>query len=281
METGISTTSSSREEAFTTDQLGTRRHRSHADTAARDLADVAALRLALAVTERRFAAALRQIERMRRRGALYAQQVALLEESVAKAQHVAYRDELTGLPNRHVLFDRFNQAAILAARHDKHFALLFIDLDGFKYVNDTLGHSAGDQLLKQVATRLVGGIRTSDTVCRYGGDEFVVLLAELGGREDALAVANSLRAQLAAPYLVAGVSITITTSLGVGVYPVDAHGYLDLIHVSDAAMYRHKSAHSAPPSILDAAVAVTPRSADRDLRVDGSPRANRLPSTMP
>jgi diguanylate cyclase (GGDEF)-like protein len=230
------------------------RHAHSYDALGEDLADATSLRLALAATERRFAAALRQLERMRRRDALYEQQVTLLKEAAEKAQRFAYHDELTGLPNRHLLFDRFNLAVALAARHDKHVALLFLDLDRFKEINNTLGHSAGDQLLQQVALRLVGGIRASDTACRYGGDEFVVLLAEINGKEGALAVANTLCVHLAAPYLIDGASITITTSVGIAVYPVDARGYGDLIQVSDLAMYRHKARRSAAPSILDSAV---------------------------
>jgi GGDEF domain-containing protein len=157
--------------------------------------DVASVRLMLAAAERRFAAALRQLERMRRRDALHQQQLALLQEAAAKAQRLAYHDELTGLPNRHLLLDRFNQVVALAARHDKHVGLLFLDLERFKEINDTLGHSAGDQLLKQVASRVVSGIRSSDTACRYGGDEFVVLLVEPSGREGARAVAEGLRVQ--------------------------------------------------------------------------------------
>jgi diguanylate cyclase (GGDEF)-like protein len=230
------------------------RHAHAYDAISDDPADVTSLRLALAATERRFAAALRQLERMRRRDAFYEQQVALLQETAAKAQRFAYHDELTGLPNRHLLLDRFNQAVALAARHDKHVAFLFLDLDRFKEINNTLGHSAGDQLLQQVAARLVGGIRTSDTACRYGGDEFVVLLVELTGKEGALAVANSLRTQLEAPYLIDGASITTTISLGIAVYPLDARGYGDLIQVADLAMYRHKARRSSRPSIRDAAV---------------------------
>jgi diguanylate cyclase (GGDEF)-like protein len=202
---------------------------------------------------------------MRKRDALHEQRVALLEEAVAKAQRFAYHDELTGLPNRRLLLDRFNQAADLAARHDKHVALLFLDLDRFKEINNALGHSAGDQVLQQVAVRLVGGIRTSDTACRHGGDEFVVLLADISGKEGACTVANSLRAQLAAPYLVDGVSITITTSLGIAVYPVDARGYVDLIQVSDRAMYRHKAGRSAAPS---------------GAAVDGDPHNQRVASLL-
>ncbi len=215
----------------------------------------ASLRLELAATERRFAAALRQLEKMRRRDAFYEQKVALLEDLAAKAQRFAYRDELTGLPNRHLLLDRFNQAAALAARHDKKVALLFLDLDRFKEINSKLGHSAGDELLQQIALRLVGGIRTSDTACRYGGDEFVVLLSEVSGKEGAFVVANNLRVHLAAPYVIDGASITITTSVGIAVYPDDARGYGDLIQASDLAMYRHKARHPPVPRIVEAALA--------------------------
>jgi diguanylate cyclase (GGDEF)-like protein len=223
------------------------------DAMGQGFADAASLRLALAVTERRFAAALRQIERMRRRAAFYARQAARLQETAAKAQRFAYHDELTGLPNRHVLFDRFNVAVAMAARHAKHVALLFLDRDRFKQINDTLGHSAGDQLLQQVAVRLVKGIRASDTACRYGGDEFVVLLAEINGKEGALAVADNLRVNLASPYLIDGASVAITASVGIAVYPIDAHGYDDLMQMSDLAMYRHKARRSVRPSILHAA----------------------------
>jgi diguanylate cyclase (GGDEF)-like protein len=129
---------------------------------------------------------------------------------------------------------------------------MFLDLDRFKEINSTLGHSAGDELLRQIALRLVGGIRMSDTACRYGGDEFVVLLAEIGGKEGAFVVANNLRVHLAAPYLIDGASITITTSVGIAVYPDDARGYGDLIQASDLAMYRHKARRPPVPRIVDA-----------------------------
>ena len=246
------------DETAPTAALGGVRQARTCNAVGQDLADVTSLRLALAATERRFAAALRQLERMRLRDAVYEQQVALLQEAAAKAQRFAYHDELTGLPNRHLLFDRFNLAVALATRHDKHVALLFLDLDRFKEINTTLGHSAGDQLLQKVGARLVGGIRASATACRYGGDEFVVLLAEINGKEGALAVANNLQVHLAAPYLIDGASVAITTSVGIAVYPVDARGYGDLIQVSDLAMYRHKARRVAPPRILDAAVDSSP-----------------------
>jgi diguanylate cyclase (GGDEF)-like protein len=192
---------------------------------------------------------------MRQRDEFYEQKVALLEEEVVKAQRFAYHDELTGLPNRHLLIDRFNQAAALAVRHHKSAGLLFLDLDRFREINNTLGHSAGDQLLQRIAVRLFAGVRASDTVCRYGGDEFVVLLPEISGKEGALVVASNLRARLAAPYVIDGASITITTSVGIAVYPSDARGYGDLVQASDLAMYRHKARRPPAPIILNAAAA--------------------------
>jgi diguanylate cyclase (GGDEF)-like protein len=217
-------------------------------------ADIAELRRALAVTESRFEAAQRQLDRMRRREVLRKQQAALLAEAAAKAQRFAYHDELTGLPNRHLLLDRFKSAVALAARHEKHVALLFLDLDRFKHVNDTLGHSTGDKLLQEVAVRLVGCLRASDTACRYGGDEFVVLLPEINGKEGAVVVADNIRAHLAIPYLIDGVEIVVTTSLGIAVHSVDAHGYGDLLRVSDLAMYRDKARRPAAPSIVGSSV---------------------------
>ena len=120
-------------------------------------------------------------------------------------------------------------------------ALLFLDLDEFKKVNDVHGHAAGDSILRQVAERLRACIRTSDTACRYGGDEFVVLLPGLAGRESALAVARKIRARLAVPCIVDDVEIRVTASIGVAVYPVDGHEYGDLLRVTDGFMYRDKA----------------------------------------
>jgi diguanylate cyclase (GGDEF)-like protein len=215
-------------------------------------ADLAELRRTLAATELRFGAALRQIDRMRRLDLLRQQEAALLTAAVAKAQRFANHDDLTGLPNRQALMDRFKLAVALAARHDQHVAFLFLDLDRFKSVNDTLGHSAGDELLRQVAIRLVACLRASDTACRYGGDEFIVLLPELSDKDGAMVVAAHIRAQLAAPYLVDGVEITMTVSLGIALHSVDAYSYADMVRVSDRAMYRDKARRPAAPSILGA-----------------------------
>ena len=146
---------------------------------------------------------------------MHEREAASLTEAVAKALRFACHDELTGLPNRRALLDHFELAAALAARHRHHVASLFIDLDRFKHVNDTFGHAVGDALLRQVAVRLLASLRASDTVCRYGGDEFVVPLAEVSGKDGVAIVADRIRARLAAPYLIAGTEIAVTISLGI------------------------------------------------------------------
>jgi diguanylate cyclase (GGDEF)-like protein len=209
------------------------------------------LRRALVAAEQRCSAALHQLDQMRHLNLLREQETALLRQAERKARRCAYYDELTGLPNRHLLQDRFKIAVALAARHDQYAALLFIDLDHFKKVNDTLGHLAGDRLLQQVAARLAGGIRASDTACRLGGDEFVVLLAGLSGRDAAEAVAKNLRMILAAAYVVEGTEVAITVSLGVAVCPGDADGYSDLLRVADRAMYRSKARRPVALSLVN------------------------------
>lgn len=196
---------------------------------------------ALAIIQQEFKAARQEINALREQECFLKQQVALLTLAVAKAHQFANCDELTGLPNRKLLADRFNQAAARATRQHQHVALLFFDLDGFKNINDTLGHLVGDRLLRQIAARLTACIRTSDTACRYGGDEFIVLLPETEGREYVVATAQKIRARLAPPYIIDGTSIELTTSIGIAVYPADGDGYDDLIRVSDLAMYRDKA----------------------------------------
>ena len=133
----------------------------------------------------------------------------------------------------------------LAVRRNRRVALLFLDLNDFKKINDAYGHAAGDGILRQVAERLRACIRTSDTACRYGGDEFVVLLPELEGRESALAAARKIRARLAMPCMVDGVEITVTASIGVAIYPADGREYDDLMRVTDGFMYRDKARDAA------------------------------------
>jgi diguanylate cyclase (GGDEF)-like protein len=168
------------------------------------------------------------------------------EHEVASARHFAYHDELTGLPNRALLLDRLSQALARAKRHNKQLAILLLDLDGFKDVNDRLGLVAGDKLLQRVSERLLSCIRGSDTACRYGGDEFVVLLPEVDDQNRALMVAGEIHARLANPYMVDDYSIGVTASIGVAVYPVDGTSQDDLIRRADVAMYLAKPVKGIP-----------------------------------
>jgi diguanylate cyclase (GGDEF)-like protein len=157
---------------------------------------------------------------------------------------------LTGLPTRALLCDHFNQAIAIATRRHQQVVLLFLDLDGFKHINDTLGHTVGDAILQQVALRLTNCIRRSDTACRFGGDEFVVLLPEHEGKRAVATIAQKIRAQIAAPFVIDGVAIEMTTSLGMATYPTDDDDLNSLIQACDEAMYRDKARNPKPPSIL-------------------------------
>jgi len=173
-----------------------------------------------------------------------------VERKAATANHLAYHDALTGLPNRRLLLDRLNQAIAQASRQKKRVALVFFDVDGFKVINDKLGHTNGDKLLQGVAQRLSACLRAADTACRYGGDEFIVLLPEVEGERSAAAVVQKIRATLAAPYLVDGTMITVTLSIGTAVYPVDARDHHELIRLADAAMYSVKTNGGGAPSVV-------------------------------
>jgi len=188
------------------------------------------------------------IEHLVRRNNLLEQELKQLANREAQARRLAYHDALTGLPNRTLLEDRFRQAISQARRQRKCVAMLMIDLDGFKSVNDNLGHATGDKLLRTVAERLTGSIRGADTVCRYGGDEFVVMLPEVEGPAMAVAAADKVRASLGEPDIIDGHEIRMTASIGTALYPVDGKSYEELIKRADEAMYRAKAA-SAHASI--------------------------------
>ncbi len=154
-----------------------------------------------------------------------------------------FTDQLTGLPNRTLLHDRTEQALTLAARHAYTAALLLIDLDRFKEVNDTLGHHYGDVLLQQMAQRLGTVLRDSDTVARLGGDEFAVLLPQIATIDDAIAVAEKIRIAIEAPFLVEGLSMDVDASIGLAAYPHHAANADELLQRADVAMYAAKAAH--------------------------------------
>jgi diguanylate cyclase (GGDEF)-like protein/PAS domain S-box-containing protein len=152
---------------------------------------------------------------------------------------LAFYDPLTNTPNRHLLRDRLTQAVGNAIRENSRFCLMFLDLDHFKEVNDTLGHAAGDQLLIEVSRRLESQVRDKDTVCRFGGDEFVLLLSEIN-RDDATIKANAILTEILKPYVIQNQILTISTSLGIAIYPEDGSNYSELLKNADTAMYQAK-----------------------------------------
>ena len=155
--------------------------------------------------------------------------------------HVANHDALTGLPNRSLLEDRLEQALSQAARSRAHLAVMFFDLDGFKAVNDTHGHIAGDRLLQALAQRLLQCVRGSDTVARVGGDEFVVLGLDIEGRGNAAEVASKILSTLREPFDLGNeITARIGASIGVALYPDDGIDALALLHCADQAMYLAK-----------------------------------------
>ena len=163
-----------------------------------------------------------------------------LSELARQVTHSAEHDFLTVLPNRLLFTDRIGQSIAMARRHSKRLAILFLDLDGFKEINDSLGHATGDELLKSTAKRLVGCVRASDTVSRQGGDEFVVLLAEVQHAEDAAISARRMLHAMSHPHHVDRHELHVSMSIGVSVYPDDGTDAETLIKHADTAMYQEK-----------------------------------------
>lgn len=161
-------------------------------------------------------------------------------EMARQITYSAQHDFLTGLPNRMLLNERVSLAISLAERHEKKAALMFLDLDGFKHINDSLGHPTGDKLLQSIAARLRDCVHDTDTVSRQGGDEFVVLLSEVDHAEDVAATARRVLRAVAEPHFVDGHELYVTTSIGVSVYPEDGLDAETLIKNADTAMYQAK-----------------------------------------
>src|SRR5207249_4068756 len=155
-------------------------------------------------------------------------------------QHAALHDTLTGLPNRALLSDRLEQAIRYASRANTKFGVLFLDLDRFKMVNDTIGHDAGDQLLRAVADRLRRRVRATDTVARQGGDEFIIMLPEVRSIADIERVAENLLAEIIKPIPIFGNDYVVTGSIGISIYPDHGSDAQSLLKNADAAMYRAK-----------------------------------------
>jgi len=163
-----------------------------------------------------------------------------VEAAGAQMAHMATHDFLTGLPNRALLTDRLAQAMLHTQRSGKRVALMYLDLDHFKHINDSLGHDVGDALLQAVATRLRDNVRQSDTVCRQGGDEFVVLLAEVEATRDAAQSARKLMAALSEPYVLGEHRLHLTLSMGISMHPDDAPSVETMMRNADTAMYYAK-----------------------------------------
>ena len=206
-------------------------------------AELARLRCLVGAEERRWDSTLLLLEANEQmvastlRAHLHVETAASQLEEVSR---LAQLDGLTGLPNRALMLDRVAHAIANAKRHGSRLALLFVDLDDFKQVNDTLGHAIGDQALQLAAQCLVSAVREADTVSRHGGDEFLILLDEVAGVSDAVVVANKAIAALAAPNQVGDQLIRLKASIGISIYPDDGEDDVALVAHADAAMYLAK-----------------------------------------
>ncbi|MEL6321178.1 MAG: CHASE2 domain-containing protein [Cyanobacteria bacterium J06626_14] len=183
----------------------------------------------------------RMEDELRRTAAELVQSNAELRQTGAHLREMAYHDPLTGLPNRKLFQERLIQSIDWANYNEQLIALLFVDLDGFKLVNDSRGHVIGDLLLKAVAKRLSGSLRSSDTVARIGGDEFVVILPAIPSRQKAGQVAQKLLSTLSETFVLEDETISITASIGISMYPFDGESLDTLIVAADQSMYRAKS----------------------------------------
>jgi len=179
-------------------------------------------------------------------------------KALALAAESTAQDPLTGLPNRTTLLDRFVQATANTKRRGAQFALLFLDLDGFKPLNDTYGHAFGDQVLRLTAERMLSVVREVDTVSRHGGDEFVILLAELTRPEDASTVAEKLVAAISADAEIDGHAVRVTASVGIAIHPDHGEDFETLLSRADAAMYESKRRQPGGVMIYDASLKRAP-----------------------
>jgi two-component system, cell cycle response regulator len=173
-------------------------------------------------------------------------EVRLLHEAARNhgkmLEALALRDPLTGLANRRLLDDRMSMALVHARRNKSTMAVVYLDLDGFKEINNTLGHGAGDVLLKMVAARLEATVREEDTVARLGGDEFVIALWHVSGPDYAATVASKVIKAVSQPYVLEGQTVNVTTSAGVSIYPIHGEDAVTLMKSADLALYEAKHA---------------------------------------
>jgi len=188
----------------------------------------------------------RELETLRATNARLVRELAALKEREAQAQRLADRDPLTGLYNRRRMLDLLEAAIAEAALQSQYVGLLFIDLNGFKGINDEYGHAAGDKILTTVASRIAARVRNGDLVCRYGGDEFVVVLPSVPDGAAVTRVADTIRERVALPYWIHGNEQHLTAAIGESMYPLDGDSAEVLLHRADQAMYRLKARLAHP-----------------------------------
>jgi diguanylate cyclase (GGDEF)-like protein len=186
-------------------------------------------------------AELREIESLRAMNAHLLRELAALKAREAETQRLAERDGLTGLYNRRRMLELLEAAISDAVLQDLHVGLLFIDLNGFKAINDKYGHAAGDEILTTVATRISARVRTGDICCRYGGDEFVVILPGVPDPFPVSRVADAIRERVSLPYWIGNEQQQLTATIGESMYPYHGENAAKLLHRADEAMYRLKA----------------------------------------
>lgn len=221
------------------------------------------------------AAELREIDSLRAVNAHLMRELAAMKAREVETQKLAERDGLTGLYNRRRMLELLEAAISDAVLQDLHVGLLFIDLNGFKAINDKYGHAAGDKILTTVATRIAARVRTGDICCRYGGDEFVVVLPGVPDPFPVSRVADAIRERVSLPYWIGNDQQQLTASIGESMYPYHGENAALLVHRADEAMYRLKS-RIVKPSLAETPRAPEPRLTRRRndksrLRCGGTP----------
>jgi diguanylate cyclase (GGDEF)-like protein len=204
---------------------------------------------------------LREIDKLRAANIQLRRELAELKEREAETKKLADRDGLTGLFNRRSMLELLEAAIGDAIKLDLHVGLLFIDLNGFKIINDRYGHAAGDKILTTVATRILARVRAGDICCRYGGDEFVVVLPGVPDPSPVSRVADAIRERVSLPYWIGEEQQRLTASIGESMYPHHGENAAKLLHRADEAMYRLKARIVRPP--LAAVEVAQPRSTRR------------------
>lgn len=182
------------------------------------------------------------------------QDISERKELEAQLSHQALHDSLTGLPNRTLMLDRLDREVSHSRRHGGWVAVLFLDLDNFKVINDSLGHAAGDMLLVMVAQRLQACVREEDTISRFGGDEFIIIIGQIGGADEAIDVTTRLLAAMEEPFTISGREMVISPSIGIALGEAGQHHRSDLLRHADIAMYRAKAQGRAGYNLFNAAM---------------------------